>query len=70
LIAVRNWHYLDTETEKQVREIASMSTVDDFTLVSTSSHHKLYDDFEEINSGKLAGLHTSILAALRHEYPE
>lgn len=47
-----------------------MSAVDDFTLVNTSSHHKLYDDFEEINSGKLAGLHTSILAALRHEYPE
>ena len=47
-----------------------MSNFDDFTLVSTSSHHKLYDDFEKINSAKLPGLHTSILAALRHEYPE
>lgn len=43
---------------------------EDFTLVQTSSNHKLYDDFENINSRKLAGLHTSVLAALRHEYPD
>ena len=47
-----------------------MSHADDFTLVSTSSNHRLYDDFEEINSAKVSGLHTSILAALRKEYPE
>ena len=44
--------------------------MDDFTLVSTSSQHKLYDDFEQICSGKLGSLHTSILRALRQEYPE
>ena len=47
-----------------------MSGIDDFTLVATSSQHKLYDDFEEISSAKLASLHTSLLAALRREYPE
>jgi len=61
---------LDIEIKKQLGELARMSAVDDFTLVSTSSHHKLYDDFEEINSGKLESLRTSILAALRREYPE
>lgn len=47
-----------------------MSDCGDFALVSTSSHHRLYDDFEKINSAKVPGLHTSILAALRQEYPE
>lgn len=39
-------------------------------MVSTSSNRKLYDDFEEIESGKLSSLHTSILGAFRREYPE
>lgn len=47
-----------------------MAAIDDFTLVSTSSQHKLYDDFEKICSAKLGSLHTSILAAFRQEYPE
>lgn len=47
-----------------------MSGIDDFTLVSTSSQHKLYDDFEEICSAKLGSLHTSLSGALRREYPE
>ena len=47
-----------------------MSISEDFTLVSTSSHHRLYDSFEQICSAKLGNLHTSILKALRHEYPE
>lgn len=47
-----------------------MASIDDFTLVSTSSQHKLYDDFEKICSAKLGSLHTSLLAALRLEYPE
>ena len=47
-----------------------MSNLDDFTLVSTSSQRRLYDDFEKLNSAKVSGLHTSILAALRQQYPE
>ena len=47
-----------------------MSIAEDFTLVSTSSNHRLYDDFEQICSAKLGDLNTSILKALRLEYPE
>ena len=47
-----------------------MSGFDDFTLVSTSSEHRLYDDFEKLCSAKLGDLQTSLRAALRHEYPE
>ncbi|KAL8824754.1 MAG: hypothetical protein Q9191_004840 [Dirinaria sp. TL-2023a] len=47
-----------------------MSGNEEFTLVSTSSDHRLYDDYEDITSGKLASLHTSLLAALRREYPD
>ena len=47
-----------------------MSNLDDFTLVSTSSQCRLYDDFEKLNSAKVSGLHTSLLAAFRQQYPE
>ena len=44
--------------------------MEDFTLVCTSSNHNVYGDYEDITSGKLASLHTSLLAALRREYPD
>lgn len=41
-----------------------------FTMVSSLSHPKVFEDYEEINSGHGYDLHTSIQAALRCQYPE
>ena len=47
-----------------------MSDSEAFTLVTTSSQHKIYDDYEEVNSGHYADLDTSMQKALRQQYPE
>lgn len=47
-----------------------MSESEAFTMVTSSSHQKLCDDYEEIKSGHTYSLHTSIQAALRRQYPE
>ena len=46
-----------------------MSEAEAFTLVTTSSHHKIYDDYEEIGSGRYADLDTTLQKALRQQYP-
>ncbi|MCJ1461434.1 hypothetical protein MMC07_000031 [Pseudocyphellaria aurata] len=47
-----------------------MSESEAFTIVMSSSHQKVYDDYESIHSGRAYDLNTSILAALRRQYPE
>ena len=47
-----------------------MTDAEDFTLVNTSSHHKVFDDYEQIYSSHLGDPDTSIQAALRRQYPE
>lgn len=47
-----------------------MSEFEPFTMVTSSSHAKVYDDFEEINSAHAYDLNISIQAALRRQYPE
>ncbi len=47
-----------------------MSEHEAFTLVTSSSHHKLYDDYEELYSGHAYEGLTFIIAALRRQYPE
>ena len=47
-----------------------MSDSEAFTLVSTSSHHQVFDDYLDINSGKVYNPHTYLQAALRRQYPE
>ena len=47
-----------------------MSESETFTLVTSSSHQKIYDDYEEINSGHAYDLDTSVRAALRRQYSE
>lgn len=46
-----------------------MSDSGDFQLVTTSSHHKIFDDYEELNSGHGYDADTTIQAALRRQYP-
>lgn len=47
-----------------------MSESEPFTMVMSSSHQKVYDDYEEVNSGHAYDLNLSIEAALRRQYPE
>lgn len=47
-----------------------MSEAEEFTMVTPSSHQKVYDDYEEVNSGHAYDLDTSIRAALRRLFPE
>lgn len=47
-----------------------MSEAEEFTMVTSSSHQKVYDDYEEVNSGHAYDLDTSIRAALRRLFPE
>ena len=47
-----------------------MSDSEAFTLVSTSSHHQILDDYVDINSGKVYNPHTYLQAALRRQYSE
>lgn len=42
----------------------------DFTLVTTSSHHKVFNDFETINSATGFNPDTSLQAALRRHNPD
>ena len=47
-----------------------MSDSEAFTLVSTSSHHQIFDDYVDINSGKVYNPQTYLEAALRRQYSE
>lgn len=47
-----------------------MSESEAFTVVMSSSHQKVFDDYEKVNAGCAYDLNTSIQAALRHQYPE
>lgn len=47
-----------------------MSDSEGFTLVSTSSQHQVFDDYLDINSGKVYNPHTYLQSALRRQYPE
>ena len=47
-----------------------MTDSEAFTLVSTSSHHQVFDDYIDINSGKVYNPHTYLQDALRRQYPE
>lgn len=47
-----------------------MSEQEAFTLVTRSSHSKLYDDYEELYSAHAYEGLTSIIAAIRRQYPE
>lgn len=46
-----------------------MSDSADFQLVTTFSHHKIFDDYEELNSAHGYDADTTIQAALRRQYP-
>lgn len=46
-----------------------MSDSEAFSLITTSSHHKVFDDYEELNSGHGYDANTSLQAALRRQYP-
>ena len=46
-----------------------MSDSEPFALITTSSHHKVFDDYEELNSGHGYDANTSLQAALRRQYP-
>ncbi|KAL2038934.1 hypothetical protein N7G274_008274 [Stereocaulon virgatum] len=41
-----------------------------YTLVTTTSHHQVWDDYVDVNSGKGYNLNTYLQAALRRQYPE
>lgn len=47
-----------------------MSEAEEFTMVTSSSHQKVFDDYEEVNSGHAYDLDTSIRAALKRQFPE
>lgn len=47
-----------------------MSEQEAFTLVTRSSHTKLYDDYEELYSGHAYEGLTFLIAAIRRQYPE
>ncbi|KAI4213863.1 MAG: hypothetical protein LQ351_003558 [Letrouitia transgressa] len=47
-----------------------MAETDSFTLVSKSSHPKLFDDYAAISSGHLTDPQTFFTVALRKQYPE
>ena len=47
-----------------------MSESEAFTLVTASSHHRIFDDYEEMGSGHVADLDTTLQKALRQQYPE
>lgn len=46
-----------------------MSNPEDFQLVTTSDRHRIYDDYEEVNSGHGYDLDTTLQGALRRQYP-
>lgn len=47
-----------------------MSDSEPFALITTSSHRKVFDDYEELNSGHGYDADTSLQAALRRQYPD
>ncbi|KAI4122920.1 MAG: hypothetical protein LQ338_005553 [Usnochroma carphineum] len=47
-----------------------MADNDAFTLISEASHHKMWDDYEEVSSGHLIDPQTYFTAAFRRQYPE
>ena len=47
-----------------------MSESEAFTLVTSSSHRKAYDDYEDVKSAHAYELNTSIQAALKRHYPD
>lgn len=46
-----------------------MSDAEAFQLVTTTSHHKVFDDYEELRSGHAFDQDTSLQKALRSQYP-
>ena len=46
-----------------------MSEAEAFQLV-TSSHHKVFDDYEDLHSAHGFDSNTSLQAALRRQYPD
>ena len=46
-----------------------MADSEDYTFVTTSSHHKVGDDWEAINGAVGFNPNISLLAALRRQYP-
>ncbi|KAL9598089.1 MAG: hypothetical protein Q9219_004720 [cf. Caloplaca sp. 3 TL-2023] len=52
--------------------MGSMAMVDKdaFTLVSEESHHKAYDEYDELSSGHLTDPQTYLTAVFRRQYPE
>lgn len=47
-----------------------MAESEAFTVITSSSHHNVFEDYEEINSAHGFNLNTAIQAALRRQYPE
>ncbi|KAL8830121.1 MAG: hypothetical protein Q9170_005881 [Blastenia crenularia] len=47
-----------------------MTDQDSFTLVNEASHHKIYDDYDELSNGHLTDPQTYLTAAFRRRYPE
>lgn len=41
-----------------------------YTFVTTTSHHQVWDDYVDVNSGQGYNLDTYLQAALRRQYPE
>ena len=41
-----------------------------YTFVTTTSHHQVWDDYVDVNSGQGYNLNTYLQAALRRQYPE
>lgn len=48
----------------------TMADKDAFTLVNEASHHKVFDDYEELSSGHLTDPQTYFTAVFRRQYPE
>ncbi|KAL8918452.1 MAG: hypothetical protein Q9208_007358 [Pyrenodesmia sp. 3 TL-2023] len=47
-----------------------MADKDAFTLINETSHHKLYNDYNELNSGHILDPQAFLTAAFRRQYPE
>ena len=48
----------------------AMAETEDFTLVNTSSRHRIFDDWERLHNSHVADTDTSLQAYLRGQYPE
>ncbi|KAL8770514.1 MAG: hypothetical protein Q9209_003770 [Squamulea sp. 1 TL-2023] len=47
-----------------------MADTDAFTLVNEATHHKVFDDYEELSSGHLTDPQTYLTGVFRRQYPE